>query len=240
MRKQSRPARQNPRRRRRAGPPAAPRPKRRIFLVDDHPIVRNGLALVINHEPDLVVVGEGEEAYPALRAIRKVRPDLVLVDISLKSSDGIDLIHELQKGEHKVAALVVSTHDESLYAERALRAGARGYVMKQEPPDTLLTAIRTVLAGQVYVSPHMGGMLLRAMVDGERSDGRGLMRRLTDRQMQIFREMGTGKSIKEIAEALFLSVSTIEAHREHIKAKLHLDSSIELLRYAILNSPDAK
>lgn len=214
--------------------------KRKIFLVDDHPIVRQGLAQLINNEADLAVVGQGEDAYQSLRAIREAKPDLVLVDISLKDSDGIELLKELKSQSPGLPALVVSMHDESLYAERALRAGANGYVMKQEPPQTLLAAIRAVLGGQVYVSGKMGATLLQRMVGGKKRNGGLPMDRLTDRELEIFRMIGSGKSVKEIADKLFLSVKTVEAHREHIKEKLNFRSSAELLRFAIRNSPDAQ
>jgi len=223
--------------------PKAPDPsagKRKVFLVDDHPIVRQGLAQLINNEADLIVVGQGEDAYQSLRAIREAKPDLVLVDVSLKDSDGIELIKELKSQAPKLPALVVSMHDESLYAERALRAGAGGYVMKQEAPQTLLAAIRAVLSGQVYVSGKMSATLLQRMVAGKKRDGGLPMDRLTDRELEVFRMIGAGTSVKEIADKLFLSVKTIEAHREHIKQKLNIKSSAELLRFAIRNSPDAK
>jgi DNA-binding NarL/FixJ family response regulator len=214
--------------------------KRKIFLVDDHPIVRQGLAQLIDNEADLVVIGQGEDAYGSLRAIRDAKPDLALVDVSLKDSDGIELVKELKAHCPDLPILVLSMHDESLYAERALRAGANGYVMKQEAPQTLLAAIRTVLSGNVYTSPKMGAALLQRMVGGKKSSGTGLpMDRLTDRELEVFRMIGAGKSVKEIANDLFLSVKTIEAHREHIKEKLNFKTSAELLRFAIRNSPDA-
>jgi len=214
--------------------------KRKIFLVDDHPIVRQGLAQLINNEPDLIVIGQGEDAYGSLRAIREAKPDLVLTDVSLKESDGIELVKELKSQFPKLPALVVSMHDESLYAERALRAGAGGYVMKQEPPQTLLAAIRVVLSGQVYVSSKMSATLLQRMVAGKKSKGGLPMDRLTDRELEIFRMIGSGMSVKDIADKLFISVKTVEAHREHIKEKLNFKNSAELLRFAIRNSPDAK
>jgi DNA-binding NarL/FixJ family response regulator len=213
--------------------------KRRIFLVDDHPIVRKGLAQLIDGESDLAVVGQGEEAYQALRDLKQSKPDLVMVDVTLKDSDGIELLKEIKAQFPELPVLVLSMHDESLYAERALRAGAGGYVMKQEAPQTLLAAIRSVLSGQVYVSPKMGATLLQRMVGGRKKNGGLPMDRLTDRELEIFRMIGSGKSMKEIAAKLFLSVKTIEAHREHIKQKLNLPSSAELLRFAIRNSPDS-
>ena len=219
----------------------SPRPpeagKRRIFVVDDHPIVRQGLAQLIGNEVDLVVCGQGEDAYQALRAIRQARPDLALVDISLKESDGIELLKELRGAAPELPVLILSMHDESLYAERALRAGARGYIMKQEAPQTLLSAIRKVLAGDVYVSEKMGATLLQRIVGGRRPGGELPMDRLTDRELEVFGMIGAGQSMKEIADKLCLSVKTIEAHREHIKEKLNLRSSAELLRFAIRNAP---
>jgi DNA-binding NarL/FixJ family response regulator len=226
--------------------PKAPAPsgtvssKKRVFLVDDHPIVRQGLAQLIDNESDLAVIGQGEDAYGSLRAIRECNPDLVLVDVSLKDSDGIELLKEIKSQSPELPVLVVSMHDESLYAERALRAGAGGYVMKQEPPATLLAAVRSVLAGKVYVSDKMSAQLLQRMVGGKKRTGGLPMDRLTDRELEIFRMIGSGNSVKDIADKLFLSVKTVEAHREHIKEKLNIDSSAELLRFAIRNSPDAR
>jgi DNA-binding NarL/FixJ family response regulator len=218
----------------------SPVAKKRIFLVDDHPIVRKGLAQLIDSEPDLSVIGQGEEAYESLRAIREAKPHLVLVDVSLKNSDGIELVKELKAQAPELPVLVVSMHDESLYAERALRAGAGGYVMKQEPPETLLSAIRTVLGGGVYVSGKMGATLLQRMVGAKKGTGALPMDRLTDRELEVFRMIGAGHSVKEIADKLFLSAKTVEAHREHIKQKLNIRSSAELLRFAIRNTPDAQ
>ena len=218
---------------------AAP-PKRRVFLVDDHAIVRRGLAELVNNEADLTVCGEGEDAYGALRAIRECAPDLCVIDVSLKDSDGIELLKELKAQLPDLPVLILSMHDESLYGERALRAGARGYIMKQEAPANILTAIRKLLSGEVYVSEHMQAMLLDRLVCGSRSKGNRLpMDRLTDRELEIFRMIGAGDSVKEIADKLFLSQKTVQAHREHIKEKLDFKSSAELLRFAIQNSPDA-
>ena len=216
-----------------------PTNKRRIFIVDDHPIVRQGLAQLIDSEPDLVVSGQGEDAYQSLRAILQNKPALVLVDVSLKDSDGIELLKELRSQDQDLSVLVLSMHDESLYAERALRAGARGYIMKQEAPQTLLQAIRKVLTGQVYLSEAMGANLLQRMVGGRKSGKAELpMDRLTDRELEVFRMIGAGRSVKEIADKLFISPNTVEAHREHIKEKLGVKSSADLLRFAIRNTPD--
>ena len=215
------------------------RPKRTIFLVDDHPIVRQGLALLINNEPDLTVVGEGEDAYGALRLIREKRPDIVLLDVSLRDSDGMELLKEIKSYDPNLPVLMLSMHDESLYAERALRAGALGYVMKQEAPQVLLSAIRKVLEGKIYVSDRMSATLLQRMIGGKKAAGGLPMDRLTDRELEIFRLIGSGLSVKQIADKLFLSSKTVEAHREHMKEKLNLKSSAELLRFAIRNAPGA-
>ena len=217
----------------------APSPvKRRIFVVDDHPIVRQGLMQLINAETDLEIVGQGEDAYVALKLIRQLKPDLTLLDISLKDTGGIELLKELRAQDPDLRVLILSMHDESLYAERALRAGARGYIMKQEAPQVLLQAIHKVLKGEVYVSDKMSAVLLQRMVGNRKPSGALPMDRLTDREMEIFRMIGAGMTVKEIAEKLFLSAKTIEAHREHIKEKLSLKTSAELLRFAIRNAPD--
>jgi DNA-binding NarL/FixJ family response regulator len=214
--------------------------KRRVFIVDDHGIVRRGLTELVNGEADLVVCGHGEDAYGSLRAIKDAKPDVCVVDVSLKDSDGIELLKELKAQLPDLPVLILSMHDESLYGERALRAGARGYIMKQEPPEQILDAVRRVLAGQVYVSERMQAMLLDHLVCGSRTPSARLpMDRLTDRELEVFRMIGDGESVKEIADKLFLSQKTVQAHREHIKEKLNFKSSAELLRFAIQNSPDA-
>jgi DNA-binding NarL/FixJ family response regulator len=211
--------------------------KRRIFIVDDHPIVRQGLTQLLNSEPDLIISGQGEDVYKSLAAIRQDPPDMALVDVSLKDGDGIELIKELRGLMPDLPTLVLSMHDEQIYAERALRAGARGFVMKQEPPDTLLSAIRLVLKGGVYVSDRMRDSLLRRDAEGNVVHDELPMDRLTDRELEIFRMIGGGLSVKEIATKLILSTKTVEAHREHIKAKLGFRSSSELFRFAIRNAP---
>jgi DNA-binding NarL/FixJ family response regulator len=215
--------------------PAAPGGRKwRLFVVDDHPIVRGGLVQLINHESDLEVCGQGEEAYAALAAIKEVKPDLVVLDVSLKDSDGLELAKELRAQVPAVLILMLSMHDEALYTERALRAGARGYVMKDEPPQVLLAAIRKVLAGGIHVSENMGAKLLQGMVRGKKAELP--MDRLTDRELEVFQMIGAGKTVKEIARALFLSAKTVEVHREHIKQKLNVRTSAELLRFALQNS----
>ena len=213
--------------------------KRRIFIVDDHPIVRQGLVQLINKEPDMEVVGEGEDVYESIRGIRAASPDLCLVDVSLKSGDGLELMKEIKSFNPEQVVLILSMHDEKLYAERALRAGARGYIMKQEPPQTLVNAIRSVLAGEIYVSANMGATLLHRMVGSRTATNLTPMERLTDRELEVFRMIGAGMRVRDIAEKLFLSAKTIEAHREHIKEKLGFKTSAELLRFAIRNTPDS-
>jgi DNA-binding NarL/FixJ family response regulator len=214
--------------------------KRKVFIVDDHPIVRQGLVQLVDGEPDLAVCGHGDDAYQSLAGIRSVRPDLVLLDVSLKGADGLELLKEIKAFDADLRVLMLSMHDESLYAERALRAGANGYIMKQEAPQALLAAIRKVLEGQVYVSEKMGATLLQRMVGGKKGINQLPMDRLTDRELEVFRMIGSGLSVKEIADKLCLSAKTVEAHREHIKEKLNFKNSAELLRFAIQNSPDSR
>jgi DNA-binding NarL/FixJ family response regulator len=214
--------------------------KRKVFIVDDHPIVRGGLSQLVNSEPDLEVCGTGEEVYASLKAIKEVKPDLVLVDVSLKDSDGLELAKELKAQVPNLPVLMLSMLDESLYTERALRAGARGFVMKEVAPQTLLAAIRKVMAGGMYVSEKMSASLLQGMARGKKPGLELPMDRLTDRELEIFRMIGDGKSVKEIAQALFLSAKTVESHREHIKDKLNVKSSAELLRFAIQNTSEGR
>jgi DNA-binding NarL/FixJ family response regulator len=215
-------------------PPVKPKaPSRsRVLLIDDHPIVRERLAELINQELDLMVCGEAEDAYSAMEAINKTVPDIALVDISLKDSYGIELVKDIKAQHPAVKTLVLSMHDESLYAERALRAGARGYITKQEASKKVVGAIRQVLGGGIYVSEKMAGVLLGRVAGEPRSDG-SPVDRLSDRELEIFQLLGEGLAVREIAKRLHVSVKTIEAHRTHIKEKLNMKTSPELLRYAI-------
>jgi DNA-binding NarL/FixJ family response regulator len=206
--------------------------KSKVFLVDDHPILRQGLGKLINDQPDMTVCGEAENPPHALEGIGRTKPDLVLLDLSLAGGDGMELCRQLQERFSGLPVLVVSMHDESLYAERCLRAGAMGYVMKQEPPDRVVSAMRKVLSGNIYLSEAMSEKLLRNFSGGRRADAAPL-ERLSDRELEIFRLIGKGHSVRAIAEQLFLSPKTVEAHKEHIKQKLNLKSSNELLQYAI-------
>jgi DNA-binding NarL/FixJ family response regulator len=212
---------------------AAAAPKTRILIVDDHPIVRERLAELIALEPDLVVCGEAEDAQRAFRAVLALDPDLAIVDITLKDSYGIELIKQFKEVRPKLPVLVLSMHDESVYGERALRAGAMGYLTKQEATKKVITAIRRVLAGEVYVSDQMAASLLKKMATGVSPGGGKPTDVLTDREMEVFQLLGEGLSVKRIADNLYISAKTVEAHREHIKQKMKLKTSTELLRYAI-------
>ena len=213
--------------------PAATRAKKKILLVDDHPIFREGLAMLVNHEPDLAVCGEAENAHQALTAAGLFQPDLVLADITLPDKNGLELIKDIQAMHPGLAVLVVSMHDESLYAERALRAGARGYIMKQEGGKKLMEAIRQVLGGQVYVSEKMSAKILEIFSGARPGKGGSPVERLSDREFQVFQLLGQGKGTRDIAAKLHLSVKTVEVHRANIKEKLQLKTAPELIHYAV-------
>lgn len=203
------------------------------MLVDDHPIVRQGVAQLINREPDLTVCGEANTAHEALSLLNTLTPDVAIIDVSLEDRNGIDLLKDIKLRFPRLPVLVLSMHHESLYAERALHAGAKGYIMKQEAPDRVLSAIRTILTGEVYVSEKMAARMLRTLADKRSGDQRSPIERLSDRELEVFRLIGKGFSTSEIAEQLFLSGKTVETHREHIKQKLQLAKKGELLRHAV-------
>ncbi len=211
----------------------AKKAKYKIMLVDDHPILRQGLALMINEEKELIVCGQFEEASKALDAINALKPDAAIVDISLKGSSGIELLKNIKVQFPKLLVLVLSMHDESLYAERALRAGASGFIMKQEATDQVLVALRKVLNGEIYLSEKMSSKLMHQLVSGKTTDAGSLMERLSDRELEIFGLIGEGRGTRQIAEQLHLSVKTIESHRAHIKEKLNLKNATELVHRAI-------
>ena len=217
-----------------AAPARATAPtKKRILLIDDHPIVRERLGELIAQEPDLAVCGEAEDAVEAVKAVEALRPDLAIVDITLKDTYGIELIKQLKDLHPALPILVLSMHDESLYGERALRAGASGYLTKQEATKKVIDAIRRVLAGDVYVSEKMAGTLLRKVAGVRTEAGGSPLDVLTDRELEVFQLLGEGLSVRQIADNLFVSVKTVEAHREHIKQKMKFKTSGELLRFAI-------
>jgi len=207
--------------------------KRRILIVDDHPMMRQGLAQLINSEPDLTVCCEADTARQAFEAIAQGRPDLALVDISLPDKSGLELIKDLHALYPDLRVLVVSMHDESLYAERVLRAGGRGYVMKQEGGRKLMEAIRHVLSGQIYVSEKMSARILEIFSGGRRDNSGSPIGRLTDREFEVFQLIGQGKGTREIAEHLRLSVKTVEVHRANIKEKLGIKTATDLVRFAV-------
>jgi DNA-binding NarL/FixJ family response regulator len=207
--------------------------KTKIVLVDDHDVVRRGLASLITADPTLDICGEADSVSSAMEVIARTQPKLVLVDMSLKDSDGLELLRRIAAEFPDVLTLVLSMYDESVYAERALRAGARGYVRKIDVAGKILIAIRRVLAGDVYVNDEIASTLLNRLSSGKRAESKAPIERLSDRELQVVRAIGQGLSNREIAQQLFISVKTVESHREHIKEKLRLGSSGELLRYAI-------
>lgn len=210
----------------------APR-KKTVFVVDDHPIVRQGLALLINQETDLTVCGEAEEMHAALSAIQAVRPDILIVDISLNGPDGLELLKNIRLGAPRLPVLILSMHDESIYAERALRAGANGYIMKQEATEKVLVALRRILSGEIYVSDRIANSMLRHYVRGVNPSEHSSISDLTDRELEVFRLIGEGHGTRQIAEVLHLSVKTVESYQAHIKEKLSLRSARELVQHAV-------
>ncbi len=206
--------------------------RKRIFIVDDHPMMRDGLRALISGESDLEVCGEAEDALPALEQIAKLKPDLAIVDITLRSTSGLELIKDLKNHAPDVPALVISMHDESLYAERVLRAGGRGYVMKQEGGKKLMEAIRQVLSGQTYISSKISAKIVDAF-SGRHSGNLSPVESLTDREFQVFQLIGGGLSTKEIADKLHVSAKTVEVHRVNIKQKLNIGTAPELIRFAV-------
>jgi DNA-binding NarL/FixJ family response regulator len=205
-----------------------------IFIVDDHPIVRQGLALLINREPDLTVCGDAEEASSALRLIESLKPDLIIVDISLNGPDGLDLLKNIRARDPNLPVLILSMLDESLYAERSLRAGASGYIMKQEATDRVLVAIRRILDGEIYVSDRMADRMLHRFVGGaQQVEQRSPISGLSDRELEVFRLIGDGRGTRQIAQELHISVKTVESYQAHIKDKLSLKNARELMQRAI-------
>jgi DNA-binding NarL/FixJ family response regulator len=216
-------------------PRAAPaQPARsRIFLVDDHAMFRDGLRQLIDHEPDLEVCGDAASADQALRAINETRPDLVIVDISLAGASGIDLIKSIKSQHEDLPVLVVSMHEESLYAERALRAGAMGYVMKQEPAKTVKAAVRKVLAGDMHLSDKLASSLVSRFMHGTLEQPATPIKTLSDRELEVFRMLGQGKGARQIAADLQVTVATVNSFRNRIKEKLGLKTSTEVMLHAI-------
>jgi len=209
-------------------------PKFRVLLVDDHPVTRQGIAALVNQEANLTVCAEADSAPKALDLIGKLTPDLAVIDISLKTMSGIELMKNIKAILPELPVLVMSMHDESLYAERALRAGARGYIMKNEPAEKILAAMHRVLAGELYLSDKMKEKMLHRLVGSKKDEETVLsVDRLSDREMEVFQLIGNGFSTRQIAAKLNLSVKTIDSYREHLKLKLPLENGADLVRYAI-------
>jgi DNA-binding NarL/FixJ family response regulator len=207
--------------------------KRRIFLVDDHPIVRQGLALLINREPDLAVCGDAEEAATALLRIEELKPDMAVIDISMSGPDGLDLLKNIRTRDPNLPVLILSMMDELMYAERALRAGASGYIMKQQATEKVLVAIRRILGGEIYVSERMANKMLHLFVGGSPAEQASPVADLTDRELEVFRLIGEGHGTRQIADQLHLSIKTVESYQAHIKEKLLLKNGRELVQRAI-------
>ena len=207
--------------------------KKKVVIVDDHPLFRERLAQLINHEPDMEVTGEADTAKDAIQLIRNTSPDLAIVDITLKESSGLELVKSIKALSIGVPVLVLSMHDESLYAERALRAGATGYITKQQAADEVLSAIRRVLAGEVYLSEKMTSGFLKSLTStGVKSISRAVDR-LTDRELEVLDLIGSGQTTRQIADKLQLGVATVDTYRARIKEKMNFRNAAELQHFAI-------
>ncbi|MBU6402314.1 MAG: response regulator transcription factor [Verrucomicrobia bacterium] len=213
--------------------PDSPSHKRTVFLVDDHPLVREWLTNLIQQQPDLVVCGEAESGPQARQAIVASRPNVAIVDISLKDSSGIELIKDLRQCCPQVAVLVLSMHEESHYAERALRAGARGYIMKRETATKVIAAIRQVLEGRLYVGESLATSMAAQFVAGKTLATGSPAELLSDRELEVFELLGKGRGTRQIAETLGVSIKTVQAYSARIKEKLGLSSATELIREAV-------
>ena len=207
---------------------------RRVLIVDDHELLRRGLAQLIESEPDLRVCGEAPDAPTALRLVEAENPDLMIVDLSLGESHGLELIRQVKARFPDLGMLVLSMHDEKLYAERCLRAGALGYVQKKDAGSKVIEAMRKIAGGEVYVSDQMTGQILQRLVDrGSGSEAQQLQQTLSDRELQLLELIGQGLTTKQIADRLSLSTKTVDTYREHLKAKLNLGNIYQLVRYAV-------
>lgn len=211
--------------------------KKKVFIVDDHPVVRQGLTAFINGEDDLVVCGDAEEANDAIKKINQLRPNIIIADISLKGTGGLELTTAI-KARFNIPVLVLSMHDESIYAERAIRAGARGYVMKKESMDIVVLAIHEILSGKMYMSEELKQRLLGKLLTNPTETQQSPLDSLTNREMEVFHLIGSGLSNRHIAKKLSLSVKTVETYRFRIITKLNLSNSSELVQYAIQWSHD--
>ena len=207
--------------------------KKNVLVVDDHPLLRQGLALLINQQQDMQVCGEAEEAHAAMQAITQRRPDIMILDISLNGPDGLELLKSIRASDPDLPVLILSMHDEAIYAERALRARANGYIMKQEATEKVLVAVRRILNGELYLSDRMSNKMLQHYIGGAPSMIQSRISSLSDRELEVFRLIGEGRATREIAEELHLSIKTVETYQAHIKEKLALRSGRELIQHAI-------
>jgi len=206
---------------------------KRLLIVDDHPIFRHGISQLISKLPEVTICAQAQNAQEALEAMRHHRPDVALLDVSMPGTNGIELIKLMLAEQPRLMILVVSMHDESIYALRALRAGAKGYVMKQQAMDNAIDALRKVMAGGIYVSPAFSEKLVFKAIQGSESDLGSPVDKLSDRELEVLQLFGRGKSTREIAELLHLSVKTIETHRAHIKEKLGFKDAEEMVKFAV-------
>ncbi len=207
--------------------------RKTVLVVDDHPLMRQGLALLINQQQDMQVCGEAEEAQAAMQAIAQLRPDIMILDISLSGPDGLELLKNIRAFNPGLPVLILSMHDEAIYAERALRARANGYIMKQEATEKVLIAVRRILNGEIYLSDRMSNKMLQQYIGGTPSMMQSRIASLSDRELEVFRLIGEGRATREIAEELHLSIKTVETYQAHIKEKLALRSGRELIQHAI-------
>ena len=214
-------------------PVPAPSTLPRLLIVDDHPVFRLGLARLVGKEPDIAVCGEADNATAALDAIRRLVPDVVLLDVSMPGTNGIETIKFMLAEQPRLIILVLSMHEESLYALRALRAGAKGYVMKHQAIENVVLALRKVIAGGIYVSPQFAEQLIFKAIQGSNGDLGMAVDTLSDRELEVLQLFGRGKTTREVAAALHLSVKTIETHRAHIKEKLGFKTADEMLKFAV-------
>lgn len=204
-----------------------------VLIIDDHPLLRCGISKLINDQPDFVVCGEVEEAPGALAAIAQHRPDLIILDVSLKGKSGIETLKDIKAQYPKAKVLILSMHDETIYGPRALRAGASGYIMKQEAPDKILIALRKIRNDDIFLSAELGARLLNRFAGTGSSQVASPMEILSDRELEVFTLLGQGNSTREVASKLNLSIKTVESHRAHIKEKLNLMNASELIRHAV-------